>query len=376
MAPALNGIRILDFSTLLPGPLATRMLAACGADVIKIEPPRGDDMRAIGLGAQTDEAVYSMLNAGKRIARIDLKAAGAQEKVLDLVDDADILVEQFRPGVMKRLGLGYDDLQARNPKLIYCSITGYGQDGPLAQQAGHDLTYLAKTGILALSPGSVGSPCVPPVLAADIAGGSYPAVMNILLALMAREKSGKGIHLDIAMADGLFPFAFWALAQGGATGQWPQGSDQLLNGGSPRYRLYSTRDGSLVAVAAIEEKFWQRFCDEIDLPDALRAHHADAYAVVTAIAERIRARESAHWRAVFDNADCCCAVVDTLQTATANPHFLARSALGSAWSRQEEMGFPDLPIPLDREFRGDERSDTPASAAVEEQDVPQWRRRA
>ena len=166
---------------------------------------------------------------------------------------------------MARLGLGYDDVRKLNPKLIYCSISGYGQSGPREQEAGHDINYIGNTGLLDLQPGPIAAPVVPPMLVADIAGGSFPAVINILLALRARDQSGQGCHLDIAMSDAMFTFAWYALALGAATGKFPKPGELTLAGGSPRYQLYATKDGKLVACGAIEQKFWLSFTGAIGL---------------------------------------------------------------------------------------------------------------
>src|SRR5687768_8746098 len=194
----LEGIRVLDFSTLLPGPLATLLLAEAGAEVIKIERPgTGDEMRSYTPKFGTDSVNFALLNRGKRSIAIDLKAQNAVSRLRPLLEKADVIVEQFRPGVMDRLGLGYEAASALNPRVVYCSITGYGQSGPRAQTAAHDLNYIAETGMLALSAGPDGVPVLPPALIADISGGAYPAVMNILLALRACEKSGRGCKLDV-----------------------------------------------------------------------------------------------------------------------------------------------------------------------------------
>jgi alpha-methylacyl-CoA racemase len=202
----LAGIKVIDFSTLLPGPLASLILAEAGAAVVKVERQGdGDELRGYEPRFGAASVGFALLNRGKRSVALDLKANGARERLLPLLRAADVLIEQFRPGVMDRLGLGYAALATINPRLIYCSITGYGQQGPKAQMAGHDLNYLAETGLLHFAAGADGAPVVPPTLIADIAGGSYPAVLNILLALRARDASGRGCHLDIAMTDHLFP---------------------------------------------------------------------------------------------------------------------------------------------------------------------------
>ena len=213
----LKGLLVLDFATLLPGPLAALMLAEAGAEVIKIERPGGEDMRRFAPVVDGESAAFALLNRGKQVMTFDLKSEADRATLMPLIARADILIEQFRPGVMARLGLGYDDLKTINPKLIYCAISGYGQNGPRGGEAGHDLNYIGNTGLLDLQPGPPDAPVVPPALIADIAGGSFPAVINILLALRARDQSGQGCFIDIAMTDAMFTFAWYALALGSVT---------------------------------------------------------------------------------------------------------------------------------------------------------------
>ena len=187
----LEGCLVVDFSTLLPGPLATLILAEAGAEVVKIERPGGDEMRAWQPRWGSQSVYFALLNRGKKSVVLDLKNVEHREKLKPLVARADVLVEQFRPGVMARLGLDYASVAAINPRIIYCSITGYGQTGPKRDVAAHDVNYIAESGLLSLSMGPLSHPVVPPALIADIAGGSYPAVMNILLALRERERTGQ-----------------------------------------------------------------------------------------------------------------------------------------------------------------------------------------
>src|SRR5262247_2842483 len=238
----LSGLLVLDFTTLLPGPLATLMLAEAGAEVIKIERPGGEDMRAYPPRFDGVSAGFALLNRGKTSLVLDLSQETDRARLMPLIARADVLVEQFRPGVMDRFGLAYEDVRNINPRLVYCSITGYGQDGPRAGEAGHDLNYIGNTGLLALQPGPPEAPVVPPALIADIGGGSFPAVINILLALRRRDATGEGCCLDIAMADAMFTFAWYALALGQATRRFPAPGELLLAGGSPRYQLYPTSD--------------------------------------------------------------------------------------------------------------------------------------
>ncbi|MHA1524671.1 MAG: CaiB/BaiF CoA transferase family protein [Alphaproteobacteria bacterium] len=320
----LAGIKILDFSTLLPGPLATLMLAQAGAQVIKVERPgRGDEMRGFApkLADGSASAMFAALNAGKKSISLDLKDAHERARLMPLIEAADIIVEQFRPGVMARLELDYETLKQRNKALIYCSITGYGQTGPKAGEVGHDLNYMAETGVLDLGEQSAGAPTVPPVLAADIGGGTYPAIINILMALRARDATGDGVHLDISMAHGLFPFAFWALAQADATREWPAPGGARLTGGSPRYQIYTTKDGTHLSAAPLEQHFWERFCEVLGLAQHLRNDSVDPQATRHAVAKIIACKSAAHWCAAFAGVDCCVAPVRTLGEAVADPQF-------------------------------------------------------
>ncbi|MBI4083764.1 MAG: CoA transferase [Candidatus Lambdaproteobacteria bacterium] len=347
----LSGIRVLDFTTLLPGPLATLMLAEAGAEVIKIERPGvGDEMRAYQPRLGRDSVNFALLNRGKRSVALDLKDRRQRERLWPLIDSADVLVEQFRPGVMARLGLDYERLRRRNPRLVYCSITGYGQEGPSRDVAGHDLNYLAETGLLGLAADRAGAPVVPPALIADIAAGSYPAVVNIQLALLERARTGSGCLLDVAMTDNLFPFLYWALGTAHVTGRWPRPGGELVTGGSPRYAIYRTRDGRYLAAAPLEQRFWDVFCGVIGLDAALREDAADPAATMAAVAGRIGSDTAARWRERFAGKNACCTVVATLEEALAAPHFRARGLFD--WSlAASDRRVPALPVPLARRFR-------------------------
>jgi crotonobetainyl-CoA:carnitine CoA-transferase CaiB-like acyl-CoA transferase len=342
----LAGIRVLDFSTLLPGPLATLILAEAGAEVLKIEPPdRGDAMRGYPPIWGAAGHNFALLNRGKRSLALDLKDAAVVAKVSELARGAQVLVEQFRPGVMARLGLGYDALAAINPALVYCSITGYGQGGPMAQVAGHDLNYLAETGLLLLAAGADGTPPVPPGLIADIGGGALPAVINIMLALREAERTGRGRHLDVAMADGMFAWAFWAQGAIAAGLGTPKPGRARLSGGSPRYRVYRTADDKFLAAAPLEDRFWRNFCTAIGLDPLLADDRIDADITGRAVATIIASKSADHWRQVFAGRDVCCAIARTLEEAMAEPHFQQRRLFAA---RLVEAGsaVPALPVPL------------------------------
>jgi alpha-methylacyl-CoA racemase len=347
----LQDIRVLDFSTLLPGPLASLILAEAGADVIKVERPgAGEAMRGYPPLLSGTGGGYALLNRGKRSLAIDLQTPGASSRVLALAGEIDVVIEQFRPGVMDRLGLGYAQWRAANPRIVYCAITGYGQEGPLALQPGHDLNYAAASGMLSLTTGAGGGPVLPHALVADIGGGAYPAAINILLALRHRDRTGEGSFLDIAMADNLYTFLFWGLAQGFGAGDWPNPGKELLTGGSPRYRLYATSDGRHVAVAPLEEKFWRTFCQLVDLPEPLRDDTRDPAATIQGIADRLAAQPSSHWERVFGQAETCCTVVATLEEAVRSLHVQARGLFGREVSIPNHV-LPALPVPVAENLR-------------------------
>jgi crotonobetainyl-CoA:carnitine CoA-transferase CaiB-like acyl-CoA transferase len=347
----LSGITVLDFSTLLPGPLATLMLAEAGARVVKVERPGGEEMRRFPPFFPGGAALYAMLNRGKEAVFIDLKTPQGRAAATELADEADILVEQFRPGVMERLGLGHAALSERNRRLVYCSITGYGQSGPRSAEAGHDLNYLARTGLLSQSWGGAERPVLPPAQIADIGGGSLPAVINILLALIHRERTGEGARLDIAMTDALFTFGLFAQAAGMAAGRFPANGKGPLCGGSPRYGIYVAGCGTPIAVAALEEHFWKRLCDTLAIPQEERRDLADPEGCRRALRLAFGRRTAAEWTPLLAAADCCATPLVDLEEAMADPHFTGRGLFGREVG--DERGFiPAAVLPLDPQFRG------------------------
>jgi alpha-methylacyl-CoA racemase len=350
MSLPLQGVRVLDFSTLLPGPMATLILAEAGAEVIKIERPGGEELRAYAPKFGADAVNFGLLNRGKRSVAIDLKQPGAVQRLRPLIESADVVVEQFRPGVMQRLGLGYETLKGINARLIYCAITGYGQNGPRSAVAGHDLNYQAETGMLALAAGCDGAPVVPPALVADIGGGAYPAVINILLALRLREQSGEGCQIDISMSDNLFPFMYWGLGGASVTGEWPRPAGEIITGGSPRFHIYRTADDRFVAVAALEQKFWENFCALIDLPADLRNDSVNPAATTDAVAALIRGAPASHWDAEFAGKDVCCNIVKSLREAAADRHFSSRGLFERNLAAGERT-IPAAPVPLSGNLR-------------------------
>jgi alpha-methylacyl-CoA racemase len=358
----LAGVRVLDFTTLLPGPMATLLLAEAGAEVVKIEPPDGENMRRFKPSWGKESVMFALLNRGKKSVAADLKNPRQRDRIIALAKTADVVVEQFRPGVMDRLGLGYGALRAMNPRIIYCAITGYGQSGPRRDRAGHDLNYIGDAGLLALSSGPPGQRVVPPALIADIAGGSYPAVMNILLALRRRDATGEGTYVDVSMTESVFPFMYWAIGAGLGAGAWPEDGGDRLTGGSPRYHLYETRDGRIAAVAALEPKFWESFTAAIGLAPEFIDDARDPPATIVRVAEIIAGKTAAEWEPIFDKADCCCSIVQDIRAALDDPHFNARGLFAARLLNEKGQALPAIPVPIDKPLRPGAATDASAPA--------------
>ena len=350
----LAGVLVLDFTTLLPGPLATLLLAEAGAEVIKIERPGGEDMRHYEPRFDGESAMFALLNRGKKSLVLDLKSAADRDKLTPLIERADVLVEQFRPGVMARLGLGYDAVQAINPKLVYCSITGYGQNGPRADEAGHDLNYIGHTGLLALNPGPPDRPVVPPALIADIAGGTLPAVINILLgAAPARpERAGlpsrhrhdrRDVHLRRSRA-GVGPcdrehFRAW-VARGSPAARRAISFIRPATASSSAARRWSRNSGSR---SPPRSGLRRNSSTTAAIPAATRA----------AVAAIIAGRSADEWRPLFAAADCCVTIMATLEEALHDPHFVERGLFAHQVAGPTGATMPALPVPIDPQFRDD-----------------------
>jgi alpha-methylacyl-CoA racemase len=311
---ALADIRVLDMTRLLPGGFCSLLLADLGADVIKVEdtgmgdyvrwaPPYygDDDKQQLG----TRSALYLSLNRGKRSVRIDLKSEGGREAFLRLVRDADIVLESFRPGVLDRLGVGYERLREANPGIVYCAITGYGQDGPNTARAGHDTNYLALNGLLGLTGHADGPPVQSGGQIADIGGGALMATFGVLAALHERDRSGEGQVVDVSMTDGSLSWLAMVAAQFLAEGQVPRRGVGSLNGGIACYVPYECADG-WVSCGALEPKFWRAFCEGAGREDLIEHQFAppgsDGH---RAVAEVFRQRTKAEWQAFNDEHDCC-----------------------------------------------------------------------
>ena len=366
---SLEGIKVIDFSTLLPGPLASLFLSETGAEVIKIEKPGvGDEIRLSNPQWGEQSVSFSLLNRGKKSLSLDLKDPKNLKILIPILKEADIIIEQFRPGVMKKLGLDYESIKKINQDIIYVSITGYGQYGPKSMVAGHDLNYIGNAGLLSISMGRDNDTVVPPALVADIAGGSYPAVINILLALRKRDLNKEGSYIDLSMTENLFPFMFWGLGSGFAHNKWPGNSDGVLSGGSPRYNIYKTSDGNYVAAAPLEDRFWNKFCEAIELPKKFIKMQNDQEKVIKEIRKIIGQKEKNYWLDVFNKADCCCSIVKSIEEAINDNHFKVRKIFENKIINNLGEEIPALPIPVDMQFRKDQkRASAPSLGDINDQ---------
>lgn len=320
----LDGVRVLDLSRLLPGPFCSLLLADFGADVVKVEDlGAGDYARwappnAGGSEASTDSTFFLALNRNKRSIRLDLKSDGGREALLALVDSADVLLESFRPGVLERLGLGYDLLLERRPQLVICPITGYGQDGPYRDRAGHDMNYLAAVGALDVSGDKGAPPGIAGVQIADVGGGALTAAFGIMTALRHAERTGEGQVVDVSMAHGALAWLAGPAADALNAGITPTRGELPLAGALLCYRTYACADGD-VSLGALEPKFWKAFCAGVDRPDLLDlAFHPPGSDAHRQVEELFASRTRAEWATFASEVDCCLEVVAPVKEALAS----------------------------------------------------------
>jgi crotonobetainyl-CoA:carnitine CoA-transferase CaiB-like acyl-CoA transferase len=318
----LHGVSVLDLTRLLPGGFCTLILVDLGADVLKIEEPgRGDYLRAFAPLGKTQSALFTALNRGKRSLTLNLKMPQGREVLLDLARRADVLVESYRPGVLARLGLEYAALQAVNERLVICSISGYGQSGPLRERAGHDLNYLGYAGALPLfAPRGGGRPIVPGMQIADIGGGALPAAIGILAALLERERTGRGQVLDISMTSGVLHWLAMYAAQQWATEAVPEGGRGPLSGGYACYSIYATADGRALTVAAVEPHFWANLCRMLGHEQYIALQYApwpEQQQIFAQFDTLFAGRTLDQWLAFFGDAEVCVGPALTLGEALA-----------------------------------------------------------
>jgi len=332
----LRGLRILDLTRLLPGPVATMHLADLGAEVIKIEDTgAGDYARTMGPGADpaagVDSLYFRMVNRNKKGLRLDLKQAAGVEVFRRLAKHADVIVESFRPGVVDKLDIGYETIRQINPRIVYCSISGYGQTGPWAELAGHDINFLATAGLLdqiGTHDGKIsGAPAIPNLQVGDLLGGALTPLVGLLAAVIGARATGQGSHVDVAMSDAVLAHTIFPLVATLLDGRpAPRGAD-LLTGGVPCYAVYRTADERYLAVGALESKFWQAMCAAIERPDLVPfglATGDEGLRVKAELAALIASRPLAHWQSIFAVADCCVTPILRLDEAIEHPQFVAR----------------------------------------------------
>lgn len=337
MPQPLEGIRVLDLTRLLPGAVCTMILVDLGADVIKIEDPTtGDYARWMPPFVEGLGVFFRSSNRGKRSIIIDLKESSGQAVLHKLAQTADVLVEGFRPGVTERLGCDYANLKAINPRLVYCSLSGWGQDGPYADLSGHDLNYVSMTGVQ-------GAAAVPQPLGAQVAdiGGAYAGVMGILAALLKRNLTNEGDHLDIALAEAgmLFSIYPWVEAMSSGT----RGGEGGLTGGAAFYNIYKTKDERYVALGAIEPKFWSNFCYKVDHTEWIEEYtsptrQAELKQALTAL---FATKTASDWDSLLGDADCCFSVVLPPDEIADDPHVWARGTVGV-----DDLGVPWMRTPI------------------------------
>lgn len=349
MAGPLASMKVLDFSTLLPGPYATMLMADMGAEILRIEAPdRPDLVKVMPPFDGKFSTASSYLGRGKQTLPLNLKQEDSVEKVKELVKDYDIVIEQFRPGVMDRLGIGYETLKAINPRLIYCAITGYGQTGPYKDRAGHDINYLSIAGVASHSGRADSGPPPMGIQIADVAGGSHHAVMGILAAVVHRQQTGEGQFVDISMTDAAFALNGMAGAAALAGGQPQTPESALLNGGT-FYDYYQTSDGRWLSVGSLEPQFSARLCDTLSLSDmkslALSQKPEDQQALKAAIKEKIAAKTFAEWREIFAEVDACVEPVLTIEEAAEHPQLQAREMVVEK-DRGDGVGQRQLGVPI------------------------------
>lgn len=327
----LQSIRVLDLTRLLPGPYATMVLADFGAEVIKVEDPfLGDYAREFDPKVAGQGAMFHSLNRNKQSITLNLKEAKDKAKLLEMVKDADVLIESFRPGVMKRLGLDYETLQQYNESLIYCAITGYGQTGPYKDKPGHDLNYIGYTGLLELMGRSEQAPIVPATTIADIGGGAQPAIIGILLALIHRNQTGEGQFVDIGMMDGVLSWLQTLLPGYLNANDEPRRGEQMLDGGKAYYNIYETKDGRHLAVGAVEAKFWSAFCEIIEREDLITEQHVppqEQRQMQQEVQGIIKTKTLAEWTEIFEPIDACVSPILTFAEMEENPQIQAREMI-------------------------------------------------
>ena len=327
----LKELKMLDLSRLLPGPYCSLLLADLGMEVLKIEDPEmGDYMRVMGPAQKKESAYFHALNRNKKSMLLNLKTKEGKEIFIKLIDTYDILLEGFRPGVMDKLGIGYQELKRRNPRIIFCSLSGYGQDGPYKERSGHDINYIGLGGILELTGPREGDPIIPGTQIADIGGGGMMAAIAILAAIVHREKTGEGQYLDVAMHDGVISWLSIHAGKYLLDKELPKRGEMHLSGRYACYQVYSTEDGRHMSLGALEPKFWMNFCEAIERKDLIYKQFIEGeerLQLIKEIQDLFKTKPQKEWIDFFKNVDACCEPILTLEEVFQHPHVLHRKML-------------------------------------------------
>ena len=324
----LTGLKMLDLSRLLPGPYCSLLLADLGMDVLKIEDPElGDYSRKMGYVRNQDSAFFLALNRNKKSMKLNLKVKEGKEIFYKLIESYDILLESFRPGVMDSLGIGYSELKRRNPRIIFCSLSGYGQDGPYRERSGHDINYIGLGGVLELTGSKEGPPVPPVVQIADIGAGGMMAAIAILASLVHREKTGEGQFLDISMLDGVISWLSMHAGKYFMDGELPERGKMQLTGRYACYQVYPTKDGRYMSLGALEPKFWKNFCEAIKRPDLILKQYiegVDQERMIEEVKKIFKTKTQREWVDFFKEVDACCEPILTLEEVFQHPQVLQR----------------------------------------------------
>jgi len=349
----LAGVRVLDFSRLLPGPFSSLLLSDMGAEVVKVEEPgEGDFVRHMPPYQGEQSAIFVALNRGKKSLTLDLRRPECKAAILKILPTFDIVLETFRPGVMARLGLDYDSLAAIHPGILYCAISGYGQTGPLREKAGHDLNYCALAGILGATGPAGSAPEMPAVQVADVAGGSYPAAVSILAALYERTRTGRGRFLDISMTDGALSMMMMSLSAHLVDGKGTPPGNLPLSGRLVNYQTYQTRDGRSVALGALEPRFWMGFLKRIgrlDLAELMGVQGEELVQARKTLQALFRERTRDEWISLLADVDVCCEPVLEADEVASHPLHRGRGMIREVQQGDGRLETLVGPLPFGRE---------------------------
>ena len=324
----LTGQKMLDLSRLLPGPYCSLLLADLGMEVLKVEDlEMGDYMRKMGPVRKQDSAYFLAVNRNKKSMTLNLKVIEGKEIFYKLINSYDVALESFRPGVMDRLGIGYEELKKRNPRLILCSLSGYGQDGPYRERSGHDINYMGLGGVLELIGEKNQAPVIPGVQIADLAAGGMMSAIAILAAVVHRQKSGEGQYLDVSMLDGVISWLSIHAGKYFMDEELPERGEMILGGRYACYHVYETKDGRYMALGALEPKFWESFCETIRRRELILKQYLEGQEqlrLIEEIQKLFKTKTQKEWVELFKNADACCEPILNLEEVFHHPHVLHR----------------------------------------------------